>query len=410
MMRVPILVGLSLCAAVALSACQPQKALPTVINLEGAQTIAASTQAAQPTPTPTATAARQLPPTFTPTPSETPAPTFTPLASQDMGRLYYLYNDDSIASVKADGTDNTIVVTLGVGQAISEYAISPDRTRIAFVAPGGGSGREVYISKIDGTDIQKMSCLGMNDMRSLVWTPSGTQMVLFAAPVPGAAGNLYLIQTTKQNTSALGCPEASSSRVLAPLQTSDFRGMTLNREGTLLYYAGGGSSIYVWDMATNNRYLASTDSPLGPDNAPRQNPITDELVFIRQGYRGSTTSGTLVSIQDSSVPPLAPIADVGDPYDALDLRWSGDGTLLLLTTAAGILYFDTEEKRIVTLPLSALRLPEAAAARRDAIAYTGFDDKNVAQIFIYDLNRESSRQVTQNPDGTIRSLVWLGPS
>jgi hypothetical protein len=313
-MRVPILVGLSLCAAVALSACKPQQALPTAISIEGAQTISAVTQAAQPTPTPTATSARQLPPTFTPTPSETPAPTFTPLASQDQGRLYYLYNDDSIASVKADGTDNTIVVTLGVGQSISEYAISPDHTRIAFVAPGAGSGREVYISKIDGTDIQKMTCLGMSDVRSLVWTPNGSQMALFAAPLAGGPGNIYLIQTTK-NASALACPEASSSRVLAPIQASDVRAMALNREGTLLYYAGGGASLYVWDMVTNDRYRASSEPPFGPDSVPRQNPITDELVFIRQNRLSAATTGSLVSIADSSLPPLEPIAPLGDPYD-----------------------------------------------------------------------------------------------
>jgi hypothetical protein len=81
-----------------------------------------------------------------------------------------------------------------------------------------------------------------------------------------------------------------------------------------------------------------------------------------------------------------------------------------MTTASTILYFDTEEKRIATLPLSALRLPEAAAATREAIAYTGFDANNVIQIYIYDMNHEESTQVTQNPDGTIRSIVWIGAS
>jgi dipeptidyl aminopeptidase/acylaminoacyl peptidase len=163
-------------------------------------------------------------------------------------------------------------------------------------------------------------------------------------------------------------------------------------------------------MVTNDRYRASEEPPIGPDTAPRQNPVTDELVFIRQNMNGSTPTGSLVSIEDSSVPPFDPIDKLGDPYDALDLRWSNDGTLLLITTASTILYFDTEEKRIATLPVSVLRLPEAAADTHDAIAYTGFDEKNVAQIYIYDMNHEKSTQVTQNPDGTIRGLVWIGPA
>jgi WD40 repeat protein len=408
-MRVAKIVVLSLWACLLLSACQqqPPQVLPTVRSVESAQTEAAQTQAALPTPTPTATARFQLPPTFTPTPLNTPTPTQAPLQSQSSNsRFYYLYNDDSIAVVNADGSDNAIVVTLGVGQTISEYALSPDLTKIAFVAPGAGSGREVYISDISGTNIQKLSCLGYADVRGVVWTPDSTQLVFFAAPTSVDAGNIYIMQSANGQ----GCPNSNSMRILAPIQARDFRSMTFNRTGSLLFYAGGGEAIYTWDMVTNARARASAEPAFGPDAAPRQNPITDELVFLRQQIKGAQHTGSLVRLEDSREVPETPYQFLGDPYDALDLRWSGDGTLLLMTTAASILYLDTELNRLATLPISGLRLPEAAAANRDAIAYTAYDATNVIQIFIYDLNREQIHQVTQNPEGLIRSITWVeGP-
>jgi WD40 repeat protein len=324
---------------------------------------------------------------------------------QPQGRLYYIYNDDSIAVVNDDGTNNSIVVTLGVGQSISEYALSPDLTRIAFVAPGAGSGREVYTSDIYGTDIQKMSCLGYADVRGVTWTPDGTQIVFFAAPTSADAGDIYIMQSTNGQ----GCPNSNSMRILAPIQARDFRSMTFNRPGSLLYYAGGGGSIFIWDMATNARYLASAEPAFGPDASPRQNPTSDALVFLRQSLKGTVYVGSLSRIEDSTILPEPPIQRLGEAYDesVLDLRWSEDGTLLLMMTAANIVYLDTTTSRQATLPVSGLRLPEAAAASRDAIAYTAYDAQNVIQIYIYDLNREETRQVTQNPDGILRSITWV---
>ncbi len=401
-MRVLIIVGLS-GLLVALSACQSSQVLPTVVNVQGVQTAAAQTQVARPTATATPTKLNQLPPTFTPTPSETAQATVTPVPLRSAGRIYYLYNDDSIATVNANGTDNAIVVTLGVGKSISEYAVSPDHTRLAFVAPGAGSGREVYTSDISGANVQKLSCLGFSDVRSLVWTPDGQQILFFAAPAAGASGDIYIMQSTNGQ----GCPNGNSQRVLAPLQAVDFRAMTLNRSGSLLFYAGGGTSIYIWDMQTNARYLASGEPAYGPDSFPRQNPATDTLAFLRQSGSGSQTAGNLILLTDSTRAPAAPSQSAGEPYEALDLRWSQDGSLLLMMKAAGILVFDTSENSLIPLPLTGLRLPEAAAANRSAIAYTAYDAKNVIQIYIYDLAQEKPRQVTTNPDGTIRSITWV---
>ena len=403
-MRLTKIVVLSLWACVLLSACQQQPSvLPTAISIESAQTAAAQTQAALPTPTPTATARFQFPATFTPTPFDTPMPTSITLQEENNSRLYYLYNNDSIAVVNDDGTNNSIVVTLGVGQSISEYALSPDQTRIAFIAPGAGSGREVYTSDINGMNVQKESCLGYADVRSVTWTPDGAQIVFFAASASGGAGDIYILQSSNGQ----GCPNSNSQRILAPIQARDFRGMTFNRMGTFLFYAGGGGSIYIWDMTTNARYLASAEPAFGPDGPMRQNPVTDELAFLRQSINGANRTGSLVRIPDSTVAPETPIQILGDPFDALDIRWSGDGTYLLMMTPASVIYLDITLNRLAELPVTGLRLPEAASANRDGIAYTAYDAKNVIQIYIYDLNREEARQVTKNPDGIIRSIVWV---
>ena len=138
LMRVWFLVLVAITAA-----CQSQQpeALPTQIDLNVISTDDAATAAAEATIAATSRAPA-LPPTWTPSPSFTPLPsqppdsTPTPVVGQ--GTIYYIFNGDSIAALKADGSSEALIL---VGGAPADLTLSPDGQFLAYTAQGSGSAR-----------------------------------------------------------------------------------------------------------------------------------------------------------------------------------------------------------------------------------------------------------------------------
>ncbi|MCU0511215.1 MAG: hypothetical protein MUE40_01460 [Anaerolineae bacterium] len=395
-----------------LSACQPSRALPTAIDLAAAADAAAQTATAA-APTASATP-RALPPTFTPTVTATdaatpaPIPTRTPAGYQGAGTLYYIYNGDAIAAVDGDGRNNNLIVTFGVGRTLSDLTLSPDETLLAYVAPGNGSAREVFISSRDGTYTQQVSCLGLADVRQVTWLPDGQQLAFFAAAQPGAAGDIYIASYIGANT----CPEGNGQRVLVPLQSPDLRGLTFTPDGRILYYAGGGSDIYAWDIATGNRARLTFASSDGSDFAPVHHPVTATLAYLRTRRAEATglPGGALVLLNNTARMPAQPASPPGDFLNATGLRWSATGGLLLITTPNQVYTLDSTDGELTLLTGSTLVNPQAAA-RPDLreIAFTTTDSQGVRQLYIVNRDTGSTRQLTANPEGTITDPVWAAP-
>jgi len=406
----------------ALVGCQADaEPLPTMVNLDATnQVLAVDQTAAAIAQTETALAPTvtssipTLPPTFTDTPeltpSDTPIPTSDPNISPTPdgfnkdGTIYYTYNGDSIARILPDGSLNEIIVTFGIDQPITDLTASPDGQLLAFVAPGAGSAREVWVSNRDGSYRQQVSCLGFCEVRKPTFAPDSNRIAFFAAPLATTEMTLYVADFAGSND----CPTGNNQQELAPLSTTLTGSIVWNASATMIYYNAGGT--YVYEFATSSSYVISGDAGFGSDLGLTYNMETDQLAYLRF-KRNLTTGeegGEIIIIDDADtyrgnyeIKPIVVFAQ--------SLRWSRDNKSLLFTTRDKIITFNPVTSVQFTLQQGLSNPLAIFSPNLDNYAYTKIDpDTNVLQLHIANrLDQRDKYQLTFNPEGTIQSVLWL---
>lgn len=404
------IIGL-IAATLLLAACQPaEEPLPTLVGLP-----ATATPEPPPTLEPTATSrANRLPPTFTPTtppPTETPTPTPLPPTptSTDLdapGVILYVYNGDSIIAQEVDGSSSSLVMTFGVGVPLTDLAPSPDQQLIAFVGPGGGAAREVYIMNASGSYLQQISCLGFEDVRSPAWTPDGSALVWYAAQNRQSPGNLYRATIAGSNN----CPTANGQGMLVRMETMDYHGHVFNRTGDRLFYVKDGN-LLEFDSQTQASVIAAPGSGFGPNQRPVVNPVDGQLAYLRQQPSANANieaSLYLLESTDAGGSRLTFNTFVPPPVRAA--LWSPDGRYLLAVGETDIALRDMRTSRLTTL-VSGLSSPTAIISPDSRfVAYTRPDGLGVAQWRVRELANNRDIALTRNPEGTIGGAVWLSSS
>jgi hypothetical protein len=387
---------------VLLAACQgPEEPLPTLAEVDAILTDIA--------PSPT----RTLPPTFTPTDTPTPEPTFTPVptlalddSANDPGWLYYIYNGDSIARITGEGQSSEIVVTFGVDQPISDLTISPDETLLAYVGPAGGGIREVYVSSLDGTYTQKISCLRYPDVREPLWTPDGQALVFLASATPNGPRDVYIANFIGSNE----CPTGNNQRLLVPLASANLRDLTISPDGERLFYSNGG--IYLFYVhETVAPFQLTLPSGFGPDFSPKHSPVDNNRLFYLRSARDQTTGeqgGALVLLTDTTTIPEQPISLLGAPFYADRLVWKSDGTALYMASSDELWDVNPRNGSAGSLIKGLLMSPEIAASPVSSrVAFSASDSNGVHQIFVFDPDSASRQPITAHPEGTIADLHWI---
>lgn len=391
--------------------CQQESPLPTQIDLSGSQTAQFVTaQAALPTITPTSRIPT-LPPTFTPTPipSSTPTdaadvPTPTPEGFSQNGTIFYIYNDDSIASVSGDGAENEIIINFGVGSRINDLTASPDGTLLTFVAQAGGSAREVFVSSPDGSYLQQISCLGYPDVRQPTWTPDGTAITFFAAQFPDGPRDIYIADLAGSND----CPAGNNQRLLVTLGSMEAADLEWNSNQSRLFFAN--NSVFVYDVEANRTYKLTQAGAFGFDTALHYNPRNQRFYYLKTVRAENGDIGrALIIVQDTDEPERPLGGGQGLLLFANDLIPSPDDNWLLITTRNELFLLDVLSNANQRI-LGGLRAAPDATFAPDSnqIAYTGLDPvSGVEQIFLTNRTASVSKQLTDNPEGTISDLVWL---
>lgn len=395
-------------------ACQPAppEPLPTQANIDDIATAQVATNTAEAIlnpPTATATSSRPtLPPTFTPTNTFTPEPIEnTPASNDDNGTIIYNYNGDSIAALNPDGSADDIIVTFGVDQPIDDIAPSPDGTLIAFVGPFDDA-REIYVTNRTGDYLQRISCLTYADVRDPIWTPDSASLTFYAAPTLNTDGALYQAAIDGSNN----CPVGNNQRVLVDLPTSELRGMTWNRLGTMLVYSIGDGPLYVYNTADNTISPYSSPTPFGPDTEPTQNPATNDLAYltsIENTRTGSIGSGWAI-IPNSSTMPNDPWGARGNLPFSRRLKWGQNGEVLLLFSLDSIVALEWPGGSSL-LNIEDVSIPAAdISPDGEEMVYTRQDENGVWQIYIErPLSVRGPRQVTTHTEGIMTNLFWLPP-
>lgn len=399
----PIVI-MTLGALLVLSACIPQDAdLPTLADIDVIAN-ATALQLTQDAPTPTDTPVRlELPPTFTPTPTD--VPTATPLPSPTprptggaTGTIYYTYNGDSVAVATLDGLTNDILITLGVNVPITHLTLAPDGQSFAYVAPDGDA-REVFVSNLSATNIQRVTCLNYRHIEDITWTPDSQSLTVLASPNQGDPRNIYLANVRGNVT----CPAGNQQRRIVEVNTPRAQGLTWHPADQRLFFSTG-DFIAVHDMPTG----VTTPYTRGvQDFSPVHSPTTDRLAYLatlpdNRGRMG----GALVIIEDTTFIPDTPRTSRATPYNANRLTWSPDGSLLLVMTPNRLILIGASVLRdIEGIPLDNPNATFSPDSRY--IAFSARDATNDAeQIFIHDIRTQRSTALTDHPIGEVGAILW----
>jgi len=401
--------------SLAIVACQPttEEALPTQIDLDAISTEnAIGTLTALPTVT--STSRPTLPPTFTPTAilTQTPEPTATsipPTSEQSQlgnitGNIYYVYNGDSIAVARADGSLNDIILTFGVGMQISDLTLSPDGSLIAFIGPGSGIAREVYVTNSTGGYLQQISCLDFRDVRDLVWTNDGASLTFIAAPEQNMPANIFSANVDGAND----CPSGNNQVELVSVNSTDLIGLAWNADNSILFY-GSNEALQAYDVTLDTSIQFTNSSGIGPDFSVTHSPLEDRLAYLKTLQdRTGQIGGAVTLIQDTTFIPDRPYGITGTPYNATSISWSSQGDYLLILTQDDVIISQAQTGSITTLTNGALTSPTASISpSSEYVAYTTIDTNGIEQISIYDIDTQNVTMLTSNPEGMIDEILWV---
>lgn len=399
------------CCGLLMTACaDADTALPTQIQLD-------TPDAPSITPTfttPEAVSARPtLPPTFTPTPTSTPDSGPEPADSESgqapvdlQGVIYYIYNGDSIIRMNDDGRDSELIVTFGVGAPIRELTLSPDATMLAFVAPGAGSAMEVYISSLDGVHVQRISCLGFADIRSITWHANSQTLAFIGAQSPGGAADIYRADWAGSNT----CPDGNNQQRLTERTSTTLTSVAFNPHTDQIFFAD--PELYALDLSSGQISPAlSFARAAAPDFGLRFNPARASLLaYLRRTTPSDAEprgTGVVVDASSTSGPP-PPLAEIGEGI--AHMSWSRNGEKLLLTGDMRIELLNLST-RVSSVLVEGEPVPSGAAfnATGNDFIYVGIDPElpEVHQIYRASASTGAAVPLTFHMEGTASDLVWL---
>jgi dipeptidyl aminopeptidase/acylaminoacyl peptidase len=388
---------------IVMAACQPQQSnepLPTL-----APTL-------PPPPPPTATRP-PLPATWTPSPSPaastveaTTAALVSPTAAKVSGVIFYIFNGDSIAALAADGSSENLI---HVGGAPAGLSLSPDGKLLAYVAQAGGSAREVYVIGLDGIYNQRVSCLGFPRVFAPVWRPDGKTLAFAASQTSEGALGIYETAVAGSGN----CPKDNHQHLIAQLQINQAEELAWDRKGEKIFITS--RDIYAVNASSGELYPQVTFySGFGPDFSLAPNPIQDELYYLKTDRDSKTNvlGGTIFHIDTTLVGDKTLKELRGAPYFARRIRWSNDGTMLLIGTPREVLIQSQATGNTISVIKTSLEPQPVFSPDTDLIAYVdgGKGSRSVAQIYVVNLRGESPKQITNHKEGTIANLNWSAAS
>ena len=385
----------------ALTACQPEAIAPTptLFDPNAAATESAATEAALASPTP-----RGLPPTWTPSPQPTStstevaqAPTTTPEGFSAAGTLYYIFDNDAIVRLLGDGSFEELIPIPHIGMNVSHLTLSPDGLSLAYVAPGRGSAREIYITNREGDDTRQVSKLGFARIMSLAWRPDSTSLAFLASQAPDTPLDIYIVSA-----------DGTGQRPLTQLASRDLSGLAWNRAGDKLFFSNG--TIYALDLATAAVSESLTSlTGFGPDFGPVHSPTVDELYYFKP-FRDFDTSElfNILSHISTASTSETPTEISGMKLPADYLSFSPDGKFLLVATKDAI-WVQNQDFNTAIQILSGSSIPPIPTFSPDGaqVAYINNDAAGIPQIFTQSRQGGEIKQLTFHQEGTISDLVWV---
>jgi hypothetical protein len=381
--------------------CQPSSdslVLPTVADLNMLATDDAATAMAIASPT-----RQPLPPTFTPSPlpSATPTnpasvPTATPEGFRATGTIYFIFNGNSIVELAADRSFEDLLPIPHLGQPITGLSLSPNDRQLAYIAPGAGSAREIYVTGRKGENTRQVSQLGFSELQTPVWKPDSSALAFIAAQGPESPRGIYVVNA-----------DGSGLRPVLQLPSLEMRDLAWSLDGEWLFYSD--QTLFAVNVTSGAPTESLTQfTGYGPDVAAVHNPVRPELSYLKGGYDRSTgQSGGVLASFDTSAMPDVPFERVGARLFVDYLEYSRDGAYLLVGGSEGI-WVQNQELLVSPKILQGSPVPPRPAFSPDGeqVAYISLDGLGIPQIFLIGRQGGDVNQITFHQEGTISDLRW----
>jgi dipeptidyl aminopeptidase/acylaminoacyl peptidase len=400
-MSMRILVMLLLCLM--MFGCQSGEATPapppTLIDLNAIATESAATAFAIASPT-----RRPLPPTWTPSPEPTLAPTeigelptVTPEGFSAAGTIYYIFNGDAIVRLLGDGSFEELIPIPHIGMGISDLTLSPDGQFLAYVGPGNGSAREIYITDRQGVNTRQVSQLGFARIIQPAWRPDSSALAFLASQAPDMPLDIYIVSV-----------DGSGQRPLTQGRSQETRDLAWNQSGDSLFFSDG--TVYGLDLATGTVSIPlSVPTGFGPETALTHSPNNAELYYFKpfRNFDTGLNENTLTHINTQSTAE-APEEIPGVKLLANRLRFSADGEYLLISGDNGI-WVQNQGFNTAIEVLNDGKVPPlpALSPNNEQIAYVNTDDAGIQQVYTVSRQGGQPLQITFHQEGTITDLAWV---
>lgn len=389
-----------------LTACQPQSrqdVVPTLMNLsETEEAVAADTPtAANRLPT--------LPPTWTPSP---PPPTLAatatsaaaPTASAIQGMLFFIFNGDSIARLTPDGSVEDLI---RVGGAPADLTAAPDGSLLAYTAQGSGSAREVFVSSLDGTFTQQVSCLGFARVLKPAWSHDSQTLAFAASQTMDGPVGIYTAGVVGSGQ----CPAGNNQRQIAQLEETQFDSVAWSPAGDWLFFSHGAiSAANLVDGMLKPGWIPATG--YGPNHNPIHSPVVEELFYLKteRDSRTGRVGGTIFITSTANMG--APLREQrSTQVAARSLQFSRDGRFVLIATERDVWVQDEQTGSSIPVTEGGNYYPQPAFSPDAAlIAYVdgGRAQVTVPQVYVMRRTGGSPTQITFHQEGIITNLVWAG--
>lgn len=250
------------------------------------------------------------PPGTTPPP---PAPdTSTPPLGSLRGRLGFL-RDGAVALSDADGTPDAPLVRLAdLTRLRATVALSPERSRIAFVvAPTG----DICIARSDGPDVRCAGEMpGFDYFSTPAWSPDGSK-VLYGAGRNSPGGVLFLLDTKTMSR----VPIVSEEKGWGTF------GASWSPDGRKFSYVVQDVGFYIGDPNGSERKLVYRSTPTASVASARWSPDGRKLaVTMIDQNRCPWFCDTAVGVLDPEGPSIRILAEAQTRNELYVGSWSGE--------------------------------------------------------------------------------------
>jgi dipeptidyl aminopeptidase/acylaminoacyl peptidase len=231
-------------------------------------------------------------------PTQTPSqPTQTPVSAGPVPETDYLLD---LGSGEMTPLPKSIANTQ---DRTSDYAVSPDGSRLAFVAPGDDGNRELFVANLDGTGVEQVT----NDLAASTpaWSPNGSKIAYVARR-----------NHEPEDIFVLDLATGTSTQITFEKQGAD--SPSFSPDGSSIVYGGHGE-VWIVPIAggesvrlVGGHSVEASDPQLSPDGSLLSYGCSPPVGYP-QALCLANADGT-------------DARELGQGDDVVSARWSPDGT------------------------------------------------------------------------------------